>query len=205
MAALCGLVAICEISASGIVYGPTNPIFPYIAVVPLVLTTPAAFRPWAGAAMGIAETVATIAAGSTLLHLSGFELEVRAAMCTVCGLVAAFGCQRQRKVWLQKSRANARSRLVAADRLTHMGRLSSALAHELKTPLATALNELGAVRDLVTGGSLEPAAPIRSSRGARFEWWLPNPDIAERAVREEASRSGMVESVPSTEFLEAAE
>lgn len=144
LAALSGVVACTEIAFSGVLCGPTNPIFPYIAIVPLVLTTTAPFKPSTSVVIGSYGAVVSLVVGGFLYHLPIFELEVRAALCILCGLVAATSHQAQRRNWARKARAEARSRLVATDRLANMGRLSGALAHELKTPLATALNEMAA-------------------------------------------------------------
>lgn len=149
LAGVSGIVACTDIAGWGILHGPTNPMFPYIALVPLVLTSTAPFKPWTSLVIGAYGAVVSLLVGSFVYQLPIFELEVRAALCLACGTVAAVSSQGRRRTLLQKSRSDARARLVASDRVANMGRLSGVLAHELKTPLATALNEMAAVGTLV--------------------------------------------------------
>lgn len=144
-----GLVASAEVSASGILYPGGNPLLPYVACVSMVLVLLAPFRARTILAVVGIGMVTTFVAGHWSLDLPRYELQIRVALVAVMGVLAAGASHAQRLVWLDADRAAARARLVAKDRLIQTGRLGAAMAHELKTPLAIAQNQIATADDLI--------------------------------------------------------
>ena len=61
-------------------------------------------------------------------------------------VIGAIAVQVQRRLWHKIEKA--RAQLAASDRITVLGRLSAGIAHEMKTPLAAAMNGLESTRTL---------------------------------------------------------
>jgi|GEM_PF-2691651 len=125
-----------------------NPTLGYVSLMPTLFSAMIPWKPRCAAlAGGVATALSagalaawyTLPLGENVLYLS---LAVGNA---VCAPVLAHG---QRRIWRDLERAQATGRLAASDRITHLGRLSATLAHELKTPLASAMNQLDVVRSL---------------------------------------------------------
>lgn len=129
--------------------GPHLHYLPYTGVVPIVYSALVPWRPAFALGLGLLAAALTAAAGSTLYGASANEVEMMLLVCLALAGVAAWFVQGRRLLWRELEQTEARARLVATDRLAHLGRLSGTLAHEVKTPLATTQNQLLMARSLM--------------------------------------------------------
>jgi signal transduction histidine kinase len=81
-----------------------------------------------------------------LAHASAGDIVTEAAMGTLVALHAAAATGLVRSLWL--NREQTQQRLLAADRLSTLGQHTAGIAHELKTPLASAHMSAYALREL---------------------------------------------------------
>lgn len=145
LAAVATVATIFEILVTGVLTGGAdrvNPYLPYVGVIPLVFSSFLPWRPAFPLGLGLIGACVTLFVGWVLDGLPADELEVRVLLCLALALVGAGAVQGRRRVAAELERSESRARVVASDRLAHLGRLSGALAHEVKTPLAAALNRL---------------------------------------------------------------
>jgi signal transduction histidine kinase len=115
----------------------TNSFLAYAPVVSLAL---GGFLPWSPR-----YSLAMTALSLVCLLLSTWAgvrvtvpLEVVIPITVGLGAGAAVAAQLRRHLWLRVERTNAQ--LVAAERMSSLGRMTAGVAHELKTPLAAAAN-----------------------------------------------------------------
>lgn len=130
--------------------GPEIDLTPLLGFVPLLLV---AFVPWRPSLSLL--LTAMVLCLATLRHVLGSPAE--AAMpaeiqlfVTLClGVLSALASQVQRRVWYQLEAAKTRADLLSFDKMASLGRLTAGIAHELKTPVAAALNGAESARHLV--------------------------------------------------------
>ena len=122
----------------------------FVALSPMLPVLLAAFVPWR-------PLFSILIAGPSALVPLGVALYVRGkgegdlwfhAMQAVCfGAFAATANQLHRLLWQKLERA--RAQLAAAARTSALGQMTAGVAHELKTPVAAALNDLSGAKALV--------------------------------------------------------
>ncbi len=191
-AALAVLLTFGEVLVTGEYLGGgqyPNPGLPYIASIPLIFSAIVAWRPSFPLALGLIGAVISAIFARQVDGLPWDIVELRALLCVALGVLGAFVDQSRRRLWLSLERSDSRARLVAADRLAHLGRLSGALAHEVKTPLATVLNQLSMVRslsdELLESIGHEQVTPddLREIAGESAAALAAAQDAAQRAAR----------------------
>ena len=122
-----------------------NDLLVYVPVVPLILAGFAPWRPSYSLALG-AGTMGVLVANAALGVYTGQSMAVVLFVAASCAVAGAFATQLQRRVWHKLAIANAQ--LAASDRMSVLGRMSAGIAHEMKTPLAAAMNGLESTRTL---------------------------------------------------------
>jgi C4-dicarboxylate-specific signal transduction histidine kinase len=94
--------------------------------------------------------------------------------CVMNSILGAIATQLQRRLWHRLEKA--RAQLTASDRMSVLGRMSAGIAHEMKTPLAAAMNGLESTRAL--------AAELAES--------IDHPDVEPADLHEIAREIGVV-------------
>ena len=129
--------------------GPHRHYVPYTSAVPIVYSSFVPWRPVYALGLGIIAALLTATVGPLVYGSTPNEVEMMVLVCFGLSGVAAWFVQGRRLLWPELEQTEARARLVATDRLAHLGRLSGTLAHEVKTPLATTQNQLLMARSLL--------------------------------------------------------
>jgi signal transduction histidine kinase len=121
---------------------PTNYASGICLVEPIVIAAFAPWRPtWSMALVPLLYAISS-AALIALTHgpVAPEHLYTNACVVTSCGVAAAVANQMHRRWWLRFEQA--RASLVAAERMSGAAMLTAGIAHEIKTPLAAAMNSL---------------------------------------------------------------
>jgi signal transduction histidine kinase len=119
-----------------------NAVLGCLPTIPALLAPFVAWRPRYSVALGVCAFAAWVVARGTGQH----QLTYVMLASTGYVLAAVMGCQLQRRLWLLLERTQAE--LAATDRMAGLGRMTANIAHELKTPLAAAMNGIEAIRSL---------------------------------------------------------
>jgi signal transduction histidine kinase len=171
LAVLLSAVVIADITQTELVYDiARHPMIGYFSLAPVIMTAMVPWRPIHAINSGAIAITATLALGR-YLELDAASLQTHVAVAIAISLVAVFGAQLHRQLWREVSQARRRTEIFAEERLDHMARFTGGLAHELKTPLAASLNQLGVARSLVD--------ELKQSIG--------HPDVNETDMREVAT------------------
>ncbi len=150
IAAVAVMVTQLEIVATGYALGvETNPAFAAFTVIPFGYSAFLAWRWQYAVLVGIFGVFVLGVLGIGLGIVSPELAEVRIGLCTSTAVLGAIVSQLHRREALSLALASAQGRVIAADRLAQMGRVSAALAHELKTPLAATQNQLSIMASLL--------------------------------------------------------
>ena len=124
---------------------PHNDVINALALTPIILACFVPARPTYSLLLGAATMGAALMSAKLGVRphepMDAFLFSV--FLNTVIG---AFAVQVQRQLWHKLEQA--RAQLAASDRMTVLGRLSAGIAHEMKTPLAAAMNGLESTRAL---------------------------------------------------------
>lgn len=123
---------------------------PYLVVPPTLPILMAAFVPWRPTFSLLVAALCAVLPLAVASHVDGSAADhplplVTLALCF--GTSAAGANQLHRRLWRQLERA--RSQLVAVARTCALGEMTAGIAHELKTPVAAALNDLSGAKALV--------------------------------------------------------
>jgi len=117
----------------------------YAVLIPMLVSMFVPWRPRYSVALWLATLGAYL--GTSML---GAPIEVKPEIFVFVSLsicvTSAVASQAQRRLWLQLE--NARHQVAAADRMSNLGRMTAGIAHELKTPLAAAMNGVEGLRVL---------------------------------------------------------
>jgi signal transduction histidine kinase len=127
-------------------YGGHSELGSFAVVIPMIVSL---FVPWRPR-YSLALFVVTICAYAGT-HAVGAPIEMPPEVfayvsLSVC-VASSVACQAQRRLWLQLE--NARLQVAAADRMSSLGRMTAGIAHELKTPLAAAMNGVEGLQGLI--------------------------------------------------------
>lgn len=125
-----------------------NDLLPYAVLIPPLVAAFAPWRPIYSIALGVVGAAGTLgghAAGIVALPTDPVSHSV---MCFIAGMGGAAGAQLQRRLWFQLE--GARAQLAASERMTSLGRTTAGVAHELKSPLAAAMNATEELNVLAT-------------------------------------------------------
>jgi len=126
-------------------YDRTNSLIGYAPFIPVAFAMLVPWRPSHSVLVGV---VCAAALPAVALTQDVTMSMWRGELVVMFGVVAAaLNNQLQRVGYLELQRA--RDQLVAADRLVGLGQRIAGFAHELKTPLAAAMNEISTARTLV--------------------------------------------------------
>lgn len=117
------------------------------AVAPITLAAFVPWRPVYSLALGGA-VIAVLLWADAMGIREIMPLPAVVIACVSLAITAAIASHVQRRFWLELERV--RAELVASERMSTLGKLTAGVAHELKTPLAAALNGLQSVRSLAS-------------------------------------------------------
>lgn len=117
------------------------------AVAPIAL---AAFVPWRPVySLALGGAVIAVVLGAEAVGIRQImPIPALVITCVCFAVTGAIASHVQRRFWLELERV--RAELVASERMSTLGKLTAGVAHELKTPLAAALNGLQSMRCLAS-------------------------------------------------------
>ncbi|HSO32684.1 MAG TPA: HAMP domain-containing sensor histidine kinase [Labilithrix sp.] len=122
----------------------SNDLIVFAPIVPLAFSAFTPLRP--SHALGLSGVAALVVG----VHLLGARLpldpKVVGFSTVAIGITSAAAAHRKRRILIQLD--EARAQLVASERMSVLGKMTAGIAHELKTPLAAAMNGAESLRGL---------------------------------------------------------